>query len=126
VTKPTLTIRAVQMEALNGPRLQAVEDRLFQRVTTKFPATAGALGDAQTRQLIRRGMGKARRLRLGLEPHVAALVDLVFEFGLDFDTTGPLSWAHAILTERGLDAGARIGLVIARLEAFEAAGMRPA
>jgi hypothetical protein len=87
------------------------------RAELKFPRKVEAMGREDARDLVRKAVAKAKSHSLLYEGEVFAMVDLVFEHGLDFDTREELADTFGVLHDTSLTPDARMGLIAARLEA---------
>lgn len=93
-----LTMRSAQMTVFSQAALKSFEDRMLDHVKEFFPEKCEKLGE-KTRETIRHGMVKARKYAISSEYDVCIFVDVMFEFGDDFDVDPNLPWASEVLND---------------------------
>lgn len=89
------TIRREQLLAMGGLRLEDFEVRALAHVRKFFPEPCRSLGERGTRDLVRRGIERARGYGFTSERDLCKYLNLIFTFGEEFDTRLP--WAASIL-----------------------------
>jgi hypothetical protein len=75
------------------------EDRMVAHLAEFFPEKSKALGEADTRERIQEGAVKARRYGIVSEQDVCIYIDMMFEYGNDFDVDPELPWATQVLKD---------------------------
>jgi hypothetical protein len=88
-------IRREQLLAMGGLRREAFEVRALAHVWRFFPEPCRSLGELGTRELVRRGIERARGHGFTSERDLCKYLNLVFAFGEDFGSRLP--WAASIL-----------------------------
>jgi len=67
-----------------------------------FPRQCKTLGEAETLEAIREGIGRAAGYDIVAERNVCKFIDLMFAFGREFDRDRNLPWAQEILNDESL------------------------
>ena len=75
------------------------EGRMIVHLRKCFPHECGRLSDLEIRQAIDLGIANAGKYGLVTERDVCLYIDLMFVFGLDFDTSPNFPWASDILND---------------------------
>jgi hypothetical protein len=112
-----LIIRKAQLEALNAGLLQDFESEVLADLEERFPARCRELGEAGVRRLIQAGIRKARGYGIEAQDDVARVIEVVFEFGENFDQRADLAWPCQSLGDPSLPGDVKAGLLEARLAA---------
>jgi hypothetical protein len=94
-----MLIRAEQMTAFSRAAFAAFEDRMLLHIQRSFPAVFEKLGEVRVCEAIRYGIQRARTYGLTTQRDVCKYIDLMMEFGRDFDTEGTLAGAAEILKD---------------------------
>ena len=92
-------IRPDQMAAMQQAKTRRFEDRVLAHLRKYYPESCRELGEPDTREAVRHGIGRAATYDVTVERDVCKYVDLMFFFGRDFDTDGDLPWAGEILND---------------------------
>jgi hypothetical protein len=87
------------MEVFSKAALKNFEDRMLVHLTELFPRPCGRLGEKNTREVILQGIAKAREHGIVSERDVCIYIDIMVEFGNDFDCDPALPWASQILKD---------------------------
>ena len=95
-----LTIRKMQMDALESAAIRAFEDRTFQHLQKYFPGHCTLLGEEQMRRVIQQGWVKAKSYDLTPECCVRSYIEFMCLLGSGFDTDPLLPWAAEVLNDR--------------------------
>ncbi|MBI1745323.1 MAG: hypothetical protein HYR55_01895 [Acidobacteria bacterium] len=103
-----LVITKEQMEVLSTHQRDQFVDKLAAYIKTSHEATYKKLGEEQVRELIRCGISAAARYGIDAQPDVAGYIDLMFQFGRDFESKTDMAWALSILEERTASAQSRL------------------
>ena len=93
-----IAIRPQQLEVFSKAALKSFEERMMAHLGKFFPGQCAEMGEQKTRETIQEGIKKARRYGIASEHDVCIYVDVMFEYGHDFDTDPKLPWASQILT----------------------------
>jgi hypothetical protein len=108
-SKPTdrkgrLIIRQGQMAAFSKATVRNFENRLRAHLQETYPEPSEALGEAGVREVIAHGMKRAEHYHLASEREICGYVELMFEFGRDFDRDPRHPWAGEILRDKTIDS----------------------
>lgn len=106
-------IRREHIDAFTRVAVQAYEDRIFVHLRKYFPDKFSAMTESELRAFIRHGIRRAANYRIVGQRDVCLYIDLMAEFGKDFDTDTSLPWAAAILKEEDEDPSEKIDRVFA-------------
>jgi len=110
-----LIIRKEQMDALSEALSEAFEDDRVKHIASKYPDFFDEMGEEDVRQLVRQGMEKSKMYGVQARNDVAFLIDLMVEFGPDFEREGKILWTGDILRNHGLSGNGKISLIDTRL-----------
>jgi len=94
-----ITMRRKQVEILSRAALKSFEDRMLTHVKEFFAEKCEKLGNEKTHETIRQGMLKARKYGILSEYDVCIFIDVMFEYGVDFDVDPELPWANQVLND---------------------------
>jgi hypothetical protein len=97
-----LHVRPEQMKVLNEHMLRKFEDRMVAHLNQFFAEQCKKLGEDGTRKAIRDAMERAAGYEIVSERDVCIYIDIMFEFGRDFDKDPKLPWANKILNDKAL------------------------
>jgi hypothetical protein len=118
-----LTIRKVQLQALNRYVDQAFEERLLRRLQEKHAdrmarlassETAGDATDAAA-TFVHEAVTKARGYHLESAPDLTAFVELTLLLGPDFEARPEFAWMSRVLNSKTLPAHTRMRTLFQRL-----------
>jgi len=98
-----LKIRTEQMKVLDDYMVREFEDRMVTHVGKFFAERCGILGEKGIREAIRYGIQRADSYGIVSERDLCLYIDVMFEFGRDFDKDRELPWAKRILIDRTLE-----------------------
>lgn len=118
-----LVIRNEQLQAFVPQLEEAFIARAIAHVRSAFPDRCAALGSADVTQSVVSATRKARGFGLSREVDILRYLNLMFTFGVDFDT---LPWATAVLNDMRLGSDAKIDELMEYAFAAEAALLRGA
>lgn len=99
-SRVTWEIRSEHIEALQSAAA-SFDVRAAEHLMQYFPEQCRQLGTAGLHQAIDYGINRAAAHGFSLESNVCVFLDLLFTFGLEFDTQVP--WAKEILDDATLD-----------------------
>lgn len=91
-------IRREQLATLSAYMMKQFEDRMVARLAVEL-------------QFVQEGVRKARGYRITAEPDVARFLELMKQFGPDFDAAPQFEWARPILTHAALPGHAKLALL---------------
>jgi hypothetical protein len=97
-----LQIRPEQMQSLSTYTICKFEDRMVLHLNKYFPEQCKKLGEDGTRKAVRYGLQRAAGYEITSERDVCIYIDVMFEFGRNFDLDPRLPWASEILNDEGL------------------------
>lgn len=100
------TIRDQHLHAFAAAALEDFEARMAAHARRFFPYVCGRLGEGRTREVIRRGLGRAHAHGLSTERELCLYLNLVFTFGPDFDVDPRLPWPARILRDPAVSTAA--------------------
>ena len=110
-----LIIRKEQMDALSEAVSESFEDDRVKHIANKYPDFFDEMGAEDVRQLVRQGIEKSKMYGIQARDNVAFLIDLMVEFGPDFEREGKVSWTRDILRSHSLSDNGKISLIDTRL-----------
>lgn len=98
-----IQIRKQQFDAFKINAIENYIDRVVEHLGAFFPDICADLGEQDTREVVRYGIDVAQSHGIDREVCVCEFVDLLFIFGIDFDTNPQLPWAREILLDERID-----------------------
>jgi len=107
------------MKVLSAYMLQSFVDRMVERIEAVFPKQYQALGEPETRKLIHDGIEKGTEHGIHSERDVATLIELMVEFGSDFEMQRQRHWARELLQHPDLSGQGKIEILYLRLTGQE-------
>ena len=96
-----LTMRSDQMALLAASGEAQVEDRARAHLKSCIPDSCALLSDDELRHIIRWGRRRSRQYGIEREFDFFRYLNLMFMFGLQFDTNPEYPWAKQSLTSKG-------------------------
>jgi hypothetical protein len=112
-----LTIRKAQMDALNVRLVRDFENLVVSDLAGRFPDQYSQIGEPRLRRLVRAGIHKAESYGIDSQDDVARVIEVMFEYGEDFDQQPDLAWPSKCLHDESLRGDEKAGLLVARLRA---------
>ncbi|MGH9351142.1 MAG: hypothetical protein ACRD2G_03110 [Terriglobia bacterium] len=106
-----LIIRKEQMAAFAGDGRKRFERRMMEYIASEYPEKYKKLGETKAKELVLKGIEAGRRNGIGSEGTVAALVELMLEFGERFELSPDPSWAQEILAHDTLPGGVKVEII---------------
>jgi hypothetical protein len=100
-----LIIRRDQMEIFREHMLKQFENLQLAHLNKYYAEECQALGEEGVREAIRYGIEQANRHDVLIEYDVSRYINLMFNFGRDFDTDPAFPWAAEILKDEGTLSG---------------------
>ena len=97
-----LRIRPEQMKVLDDDMLRKFEDKMVVHLNKFFHERCAKLGKDGTREAILYAIERAASYEIVSERDVCIYIDIMFEFGRDFDKDPKLPWAGKILNDKVL------------------------
>jgi hypothetical protein len=94
-----LTIRTDQMRIFSWMAWNSFEGRMVAHLGEFFPQRCKTLGEEKTRETIQQGTVNARKYGIISEHDVCIYIDMMFEYGDDFDVDPELPWASQVLND---------------------------
>jgi hypothetical protein len=111
-----LQIRREQMESLTAYMQESFRERMAVRISGRFPRQHAALKPQGTLDLIDRGIQKCAGHGIKAERDVAAMIELMVEFGPDFEVhRDRLTWAPALLKNPKLSPPAKVDVLYVKI-----------
>jgi hypothetical protein len=112
-----LVIRKAQMDALNAYVVESFENEVAAQLAARFPERSAQMGEAGVRELIQAGIRKSLSYGVQAQDDVARVIELMVEFGEEFDKRPDLAWPCEALRDRVLTGDAKVSLLMSRLAA---------
>ena len=101
-----LIIRNTQLQVFGEQQSTQFIDAVFSHLERCFPGKLETLGEARARDVIRRGIDRAKGHGFTTQRLVCRFIDLTLVLGVEFDKD--LHWAVEILQRRDLTADERM------------------
>lgn len=111
-----LTIRDEQLEALNAAKLQRFEERMAQYVAAEYPRRYASLMEEGTRRLIRNGIEFGTHHGIETEGALAVLIELMVEFGMQFERSPDRAWAERMLALSSIPGPIKVAAIRERFD----------
>jgi hypothetical protein len=112
-----LIIRPAQMEVFRRRAVDRFVERMVQYVAREFPDRYAAFGDAGCEDYVRTALKSAATFRIEHEGAVAVYLELMLEFGDNFERAPHREWAGNILANVDLPGPKRIDMIRERFSA---------
>jgi hypothetical protein len=93
------TIRQDQTESLQRGCVRQYESEMVEHLKEFFPDQYSTMGEAKAREMIRYGIQRAAVYGIVGQRDVCLYIDMMAEFGRDFDSDRALRWASTILND---------------------------
>ena len=106
-----LTIRAEQLSLLNAAGEPQTEVRAMRHLKNCIPASCALLSEEELLNIIRWGRKRSGAYGISSEYDFFRYLNLMFMFGMEFDTSSEHPWARKVLNGRG-SASARMDLLM--------------
>lgn len=91
-----LILRNAQVQAIAESAAEDRRGRLARHLRAQYPDACAALGDRRLAHLVRLGISRATRHGMRRESDLELFVELMVEFGKDFDRSPDVPWALAV------------------------------
>jgi hypothetical protein len=98
-----LHIRPEQMKVLDDHMVRKFEDLMVTHLNKYFPEHCKNLGEDGTRKSVRQAIKHAGSYGIVSERDICVYIDVMFEFGRNFDKNPRLPWASKILNDEVLE-----------------------
>jgi hypothetical protein len=112
-----LTIRYEQQLALERDLRERYIDRMVDSVAKDYPRQFDAMGSSGTRDLVGRAIKKGHANHVDTQGGVAVLLQLMIEFGEEFELSPDKAWADEVLAHASLPPQLRVRLMRDRMRA---------
>src|SRR5690348_8657045 len=89
-----LVIRDEQMLMLSRSLLLRFNQEAFEHVHRYFPERCADLGKAESMEWVRDGLERARTFGFESRPDLLRYLNLLFEFGREFERSEDYAWAR--------------------------------
>lgn len=86
------------------------------RILAEYPDHHGLLGEEGTQKLILKGIADGERYQLGADDSVGILIELMVEFGDNFQRTPDRPWIASMLSQLDVPGEVRIMAVCKRIQ----------
>ena len=110
-----LTVRRDQMRLFEQLSRESWVDRMAQSVVTNYPSRFEAMDSAEAPDFIVRAIEKGSRNHVETEGGVAMLIDLMVQFGENFENSRDKAWADEILAHPTLPPEVKLPLMYRRM-----------
>ncbi|HEX5432464.1 MAG TPA: hypothetical protein VFW83_10890 [Bryobacteraceae bacterium] len=114
-----LTIRPEQMRILNRAFEAAFRENVREYLQTYYASRCQAMGPEGLDSFIEKGIARAARYGIEIEADIFDFIEILFEYGLEFETQPALSWAAEILNDGASSGSARVDRLLTWLELFQ-------
>ncbi len=111
-----LVIRDAQLGVFKGQAIARFEDAMLARIRTAFPLKYECLGESPAREFIRRAIRSGANHKVTTRGAVAVLIELMLQYGEQFELSPDQSWAWKILTHGTLPAHLKVDTIRDRFE----------
>ena len=98
-----------------GAAASAYVDRMAQSIARHYPRQFSEMGVDGTRAFIGRAIARGRGNHVETEGGVAVLMELMIQFGEDFQRSKDRDWAHRMLAHPTLPAQLKMTLIHRRM-----------
>lgn len=95
-----LTMRQEQVDTFQQNALKQFEDEMVEHLKGFSPQLCKTAGEPAVRRVIRLGIANAERYGLADRGPVRLYIEMMFTFGVDFDTDPLLPWARTALSDQ--------------------------
>lgn len=92
-----LTIRREQWDALGRCSSESFEERCVDWLMRNRPRDCEKFGENALRELVHTGALRCERYRITSEPDVRQFIEMMLDWGPDFDRSPDLPWAAEVL-----------------------------
>ncbi len=96
-----MRLRKEQMEAFERYMREGFARRVLAHLRRYFPEQCAQMGKDELREFVHYGIERAGSYGIEAEADVARYIDLMMEFGQDFDSD--LTWAAEILNDESIE-----------------------
>jgi hypothetical protein len=110
-----LVIRAEQWRFFERSSEEAWVARISRYITRTYPRSFDAMGEDGTRAFIRRAIAKGRANHVETQGGIGVLLELMIQFGEDFQYSRDKVWAHEMLAHPTLPAQLKLTLMHRRM-----------
>lgn len=104
------------MAALAAGLRAGFEARMESRILAEYPEHHGLLGEEGTKKLISKGIADGERYQLGGDDAVGILIELMVEFGDNFQRIPDRPWIARMLAQLDVPGEVRIMAVCKRIQ----------
>lgn len=91
-----LTLRKAQIAAIAEDAEETLRARMRKHLQAEYPERCAELGEKRSSLWLKLGLQRARRRGLRDESHLELFLELMFEFGRDFDRSPDVPWGAAV------------------------------
>jgi hypothetical protein len=99
---PLFTLRDSQIQVFNQLAVEDFKDRATVYLFEVYPEECDELGFDEVRDVVRYGIDVTAAYGITRQFLVLLYLELMFEYGVDFDQDEALPWAQAILSDTSL------------------------
>jgi hypothetical protein len=92
-------------------------ERMAHHIAVEFPRHYEEMGEAGTREFISEAIKKGRRHQVAAQGAVAVLIELMLDFGRDFERSPERAWAKTMLDHPTLPDAVKMGAIRDRMMA---------
>ncbi|MFO0616580.1 MAG: hypothetical protein U0414_28565 [Polyangiaceae bacterium] len=91
-----LILRKAQIDAIGAASEESLRLRMRRHVESEYPEICAALGDKRVALRVKLGLQRARKHGIRDESHLELFLELMFEFGREFDRSPEVPWGKAV------------------------------
>jgi hypothetical protein len=106
-----LTIRDEQLRLMSTPIVAAFEELMCEHIRSSKPGFHAVKGQAGTRALVAAGIVKGRAHGLAMDSDIATLINLMADYGADFERSPDRKAATDLLANPSLPGKLKMHLV---------------
>ena len=106
-----LVIRREQMAVFADEQVKLFENKMVSYIATEYPKKYMKWGEARTRDLIRKGFLTGKRNGITKENAVIGLIELIVQFGAEFELSPEQKWAQEVMAHPSLPGDAKIQII---------------
>ncbi len=110
-----LEIRPEQIKVFENVALESWVNRMTGSIARNYPRQFAAMGRSGARGLVLRAIEKGRVNHVETQGGVAVLIELMIQFGENFERSPDKSWADEILAHPTLPAQLKMQLLYRRM-----------
>lgn len=111
-----LVIRDAQLRVFQQDAIAQFEGVMLERIRITFPSQYERLGETGAREFIRRAIGSGARYQVTTRGAVGVLIELMLQYGEQFENSPDPSWAWKVFTHGALPAHLKVDSIRDRFD----------